>query len=439
MQCLCRELDVCSKLAHSQANVLSPTPPGTTEENMRFPSFGAGKSAIETTEVATGETATETSPSVVDQEKKAPPVDIAATAAADLDKIQHAHQWDPNLPREKIDALANAVASGDAEKMAAADLLFTEDSPYEEVRAAVRNTDGGEVANTLRAWILGMVFVTIGAGLNMFLSLRSPAINFPAIVILLVVYPFGCLWAKTMPARVFHTFGIQWSLNPGPFTIKEHVVITLMASVSIGYAYSTDALLALQGKPFYDVNLGWGFALLFTLSSQLIGISLAGIFRRFLIWPSAMIWPNQFANTSLFYALHDKSKSDGTSSDGWVISRYRYFFYVLCGMFCYYWIPGVLWQGLSIFAFVTWIKPESPVLNQLFGGYTGLSLLPITFDWTYVSAYLQDPLLAPTHSHVNTLIGLLIFMVLTTIGLTYTGAMLVACFLATVHGRRASL
>ena len=76
-----------------------------------------------------------------------------------------------------------------------------------------------------------------------------------------------------------------------------------------------------------------------------------------------------------------------------------------------------------MFSFITWIKPDNVILNQLFGGFTGLSLLPITFDWTYVSAYLQDPLLAPTHSHVNTLLGLLIFVVLTTIGITYTGAM----------------
>jgi hypothetical protein len=40
------------------------------------------------------------------------------------------------------------------------------------VRAAVRPTDGGEVANTVRAWILGMIFVTIGSALNMFLSMR---------------------------------------------------------------------------------------------------------------------------------------------------------------------------------------------------------------------------------------------------------------------------
>ncbi|KAI1777200.1 OPT family small oligopeptide transporter [Hypoxylon cercidicola] len=346
-----------------------------------------------------------------------------ATAIADLDKIQHAHQWDPNLPQEKLDAVKSALEHGDVKEIAEADLLFTENSPYEEVRAAVRNTDGGEVACTVRAWILGMIFVTLGSGLNMLLSMRSPQVNFPALVVVLLVYPIGNLWAKIIPMRVFNTFGLEWTFNPGPFTIKEHVVVTLMSNVSIGYAYSTDALLALQGKPFYNINLGWGFALIFTLSSQLIGISLSGMFRRFLIWPSAMLWPTQFAYTSLFYALHDKSKSDGTTSNGWVISRYRYFFIVTGGMFCYYWIPGVIWQGLSVFAFITWIKPDNVVVNQLFGGFTGLSLIPITFDWTYVSAYLYNPLLSPTQSHVNTLIGLFLFVIITTIGITYSGAL----------------
>lgn len=196
-----------------------------------------------------------------------------------------------------------------------------------------------------------------------------------------------------------------------------------MANVSIGYAYSTDCLLALQGKPFYNLNLGWGYSIMFTLSSQLIGISLAGLFRRFLVWPAAMMWPSQFSATSLFYALHDKSKSDGVHSNGWLISRYRWFAYVAAGMFCYYWIPAVLFQALSIFAWVTWIKPNNVVVNQLFGGSTGLSLIPITFDWTYVTAYLSNPMLAPTHSHVNVLTGLFFFVILVTIGIVYTGSL----------------
>jgi hypothetical protein len=68
------------------------------------------------------------------------------------------------------------------------------------------------------------------------------------------------------------------------------------------------------------------------------------------------------------------------------------------------------------------IKPNNVILNQLFGGFTGMSLLPLTFDWTYVTSYLQDPLLAPVHAHINTLIGLIVFVILTTIGITYTGS-----------------
>lgn len=215
-------------------------------------------------------------------------VDVSQ-ATSDLEKIKHAHQFDPNLPQEKLDFINKALHDGDAGEIIEADALFTEDSPYDEVRAAVRATDAGGAANTVRAWILGMLFVTLGSGLNMFLSMRSPAINFPAIVVQLLVYPIGCFWAKVVPTRVFNTFGVKWTFNTGPFTIKEHVIVTLMSNVSIGYAYSTDALLALQGKPFYDVNLGWGFQLLFTLSSQLIGIGLAGLSRRFLVWPAAMI------------------------------------------------------------------------------------------------------------------------------------------------------
>jgi hypothetical protein len=111
------------------------------------------------------------------------------TESPTLTVIKKTHQWDPNLAQDKIDELVAATHDGDSEAVRRAQADFIEDSPYKEVRAAVRNLDGEETANTLRTWILGMGFVTIGAGLNMFLSMRSPAINFPAIVILLSVRP----------------------------------------------------------------------------------------------------------------------------------------------------------------------------------------------------------------------------------------------------------
>jgi OPT family oligopeptide transporter len=170
----------------------------------------------------------------------------------------------------------------------------------------------------------------------------------PTVVILLLVYPVGCLWALVMPTRTFTTFGQTWSLNTGPLTIKEHTVITLMANVTYGYAYSTDALLALQAKPLYNLNMGWGFALLFTLSSQVLGIAISGMFRRFNVWPAALIWPANFGMTSLLYALHDKSKTDPERANGWQISRYRYFLYVCLGSFVWYWFPGVRFVQLAL-------------------------------------------------------------------------------------------
>jgi OPT family small oligopeptide transporter len=293
----------------------------------------------------------------------------------------------------------------------------------EYVEAAVRAEDGEEPANTLRAWVLGFFFVTIASGVNMLLSMRSPAITIPVVAILLLVYPVGCFWARVVPNWTFKTFGVVWSLNPGPFNIKEHTVVTLMASVTYGYAYSTDALLALQAKSLYDHDLGVGFQLLFTISSQLIGVCLAGLGRRFLVWPAALTWPNNFSTTTLLYALHEKSKPDPAQANGWSISHYRWFVYVASGMFVYYWFPGFIWQGLSVFDFPTWIAPENVVVNQLFGGFTGLSLIPLTFDWSNVIPYLSDPLLSPTLSHVNTLIGLIVFVVIPTLGISYSGAL----------------
>jgi OPT oligopeptide transporter protein len=172
--------------------------------------------------------------------------------------LEKEHQWDPNLPLEKLEELKKASKAGNVEAIQEIQRDFIDNSPYEEVRAAVRNTDDGSVANTVRAWVLGLSFVTVIAGINMFLSMRQPAITVPTVVVILLVYPIGELWARVVPMKKFHTFGINWTFNPGPWTIKEHTVVTLMANVTSGYPYSTNALEALQAKSLYNHNMGWG-------------------------------------------------------------------------------------------------------------------------------------------------------------------------------------
>ena len=52
-----------------------------------------------------------------------------------------------------------------------------------------------------------------------------------------------------MPDRQFNVFGLKFNLNPGPFNVKEHTIIVVMANVTFGngVAYSTDTIEALRG------------------------------------------------------------------------------------------------------------------------------------------------------------------------------------------------
>lgn len=172
---------------------------------------------------------------------------------------------------------------------------------------------------------------------------------------------------------------------------------------------------------FYGVDYGWGFCILYTLTTQMIGFGLAGCFRRFLVYPASMIWPGILPNCALFYSLHERTKPDPASTSGWRISRFRWFLYVAIGSFVWYWFPGVIWQGLSAFVFITWAAPDNVIVNQLFGATSGLSLLPITFDWTTITAFLLSPLVAPWHAIANTIIATVFWFWIVTIGLHYSG------------------
>jgi len=270
----------------------------------------------------------------------------------------------------------------------------------QQVRGAVRNYNEEELsANTIRAWVIGMFLNTIASGLNALFGLRAPSLIVTTFVVQMVAYPLGVGWAKVMSSRAFRTFGVQWCLNPGPFNLKEHGLIAIMANATYGQGagYFTDTIVAQRG--FYGQNFGWGFNLLLATFPQCVGFGIAGLMRRYLVEPASMIWPQTLVSTSFMYALHDHSKTDPRKSNGWPISRYRYFFIVFIGSFVWYWFPGysVSWpfaesmdrveantstvaKFLSVFAFVTWIRPKNVVINQLFGGWTGISLIPITFD-----------------------------------------------------------
>ncbi|KAL3703828.1 hypothetical protein TMatcc_009517 [Talaromyces marneffei ATCC 18224] len=343
----------------------------------------------------------------------------AEEALAHVKNIKKQHQWDPNLPTDIYDEIDEAMhADGTTTVGIATELM--ENSPYPEVRAAVPNFDEGGHSNTIRAWVIGLILATIGSALNMLFSMRNPYIVIPSYVAQVVAYPIGKAWEKVMPNREYSLFGLKFNLNPGPFSKKEHALTVIMANATFngGAAYATDVLLA--QRAFYGQNLGWAFEIFMCISTQMLGFGIAGFFHRFLVTPAAMIWPSVLINCSLFTALHDHRRPDPSKTSGWIIGKYRLFLYTMIASFVWYWFPGFIAPFLSAFAWVTWIRPNSPVINQLFGGWTGLSLIPITFDWTQISGFNFSPLITPWFGIANTLIGMVAWFWIVTPAIHYS-------------------
>ncbi|GAA5821301.1 hypothetical protein JCM10212_006415 [Sporobolomyces blumeae] len=279
--------------------------------------------------------------------------------------------------------------------------------PSLEVQASVAESDDPDTpVLTFRTWLAGLSFCIVVSALNTFFSLRYPAPLVTPVVTQILSYPVGRLLARTLPSRRFKTprllrrfLGLadEFSLNPGPFSIKEHTIIVMMANISTAPSVGITVSLAIE--KLYGIRQRLGFDLLIVLTTQMIGFGVAGLCRRFLVWPAAMIWPQNLVFCTLLNTLHaeDDDASGGTT-------RLRFFIYAFCGAFAWYWLPGFLFVALSAFSWVCWIAPDNVVVNQLFGVSSGLGMGLFTFDWSQI-AYIGSPLVVPWWAEVNVFVG----------------------------------
>ncbi|KAF8924111.1 hypothetical protein BGZ58_002143, partial [Dissophora ornata] len=229
-----------------------------------------------------------------------------------------------------------------------------DDSPIEEVRVTVSNTDDPSIPyNTFRMWFLGLFWTCIISFVNQFFYLRQTTITISYSVVALLSLPMGHIMARTLPTRQFNIFGYRCSLNPGPFSIKEHVLIGTMVACNSGTAYAVDIVI-LQ-KIWYNSEKPFIAGMFLVLTTQITGFAMAGIIRRFLVRPAHMIWPQTLVTASLFRSLH---ATEGEEDNG-RMSRIRYFLIISGGMFIYYWFPGFIFPTIGTIAWICWINPNN--------------------------------------------------------------------------------
>lgn len=224
--------------------------------------------------------------------------------------------------------------------------------------------------------------------IHRFPFIPDPTVIINSLFVQLVTLPCGKFLEKVLPSYRITLFGYGMSLNPGPFNVKEHTLISVMSNVVVGGAPFTDVI-ATQAF-FYNTPMPFGTQIILSMAIQLLGFSFAGLVRQFLVWPSSMIWPGVLVRTALLNTMH---KNYG-KKDSKHMSRERFLLLACLGSFVWYWFPGYLFTALSIFNWVCWITPNNVVVNSLFGYNTGLGMGFFTFDWAMIS-YIGSPLVIP--------------------------------------------
>jgi OPT family oligopeptide transporter len=262
-----------------------------------------------------------------------------------------------------------------------------EQSPYEEVAANISNKDDPTMlCLTFRSVFIGILLTCLMAFTAQFFAYRTSPLIINAIIIIVLSYMIGQLFTRILPEKVFNI-----TLNPGPFSVKEHALITIMAIAGPGTIYSIEVI-TIQ-RLYYHYYLNHFNAILFLIIMHLLALSIAGILKRYLVWPASMIWPETLLSCGLIRTLTTQDELNETGSS-WTMTRSTFFWFILLVQFVYYWLPGYIFPLLSFFSFVCMIAPHKIAFSQITGA-NGLGLGAIELDWSAWVGYLGSPVLVP--------------------------------------------
>jgi OPT family oligopeptide transporter len=145
-----------------------------------------------------------------------------------------------------------------------------EECPIKQVDLTVPKTDDPSIpVLTFRMWVLGLTACVLLSFVNQFFWYRRQPLSVSSISAQIAVVPIGHFMAKVLPKRpFFQGTWFEFTMNPGPFNIKEHVLITIFANSGAGSVYAAHVLSAV--KLYYKRPLTFLPALIVMLTTQVL-------------------------------------------------------------------------------------------------------------------------------------------------------------------------
>ncbi len=283
--------------------------------------------------------------------------------------------------------------------------IDAEQSSFEETLGVISNSDDPNMlCLTIRSWICGLFFVIVYSIVGQYYLFKTSSFILSSTLIVGLSYPIGRFLAWILPKRQwFSGHRFSFSLNPGPFTMKEQTIIYNMVWLSAINTVPLNIFPQLQilsstGSSNIPPMPNYAIGLIFVISAQLIGFSLAGILRRLFVWPSEMIWPWNLPYLITIRTFHE---IEPPLSPRWLgLTRRRFFVVVLIISFCYQWISRFIFPMVDYFPWWCLINQKSTLLSQLTGpNALAMGLLPL--DWGVIGNALRTPIIVPGWAHMN--------------------------------------
>ncbi|KAI9202616.1 OPT oligopeptide transporter protein-domain-containing protein [Polychytrium aggregatum] len=261
---------------------------------------------------------------------------------------------------------------------------------------------------TIRALFLAVFFAALTSAVNVVLSFRTNAFTVPAYVSVIVSYPMGIFLAKILPDVRFKLFGVENSLNPGPFSVKEHVLIYIMSNSNTPYGID-NVVGQIASVYLNDTAIKLWHSILWILATQCLGLGLAGMAREFLVKPAAMYWPGNMGILAMFASFHGTGEQSASYSSKYSMSRFRFFWLAFIAYSVWAVVPTFIAPALSSIAVLCFFRAGKNSLTNIFGSATkGVGLMALTLDWSQFNGYIQ-PLTTPFWANCVLLFGYVVW------------------------------
>ncbi|CAI5759636.1 unnamed protein product [Candida verbasci] len=258
----------------------------------------------------------------------------------------------------------------------------------EELPRVVREVvDFDDDANTplltFRYFLLSIIFIPPGAFIDTFTSFRTTSAAYSIFFVQLASHWLGMWLAKVLPDKKIGFGKFKFSLNPGPWSIKETVLVTITASSGATGSLATNCIAL--AEVYYDTTISPAVCIFFMWAIVFLGYSYSGISRNFLINDPQFIWPQALMQTTLF---QNQKKSHGSM---------QVFFVVLIGVCFWTFLPEYVFPMTSSLALLCWCAPENYTANFIGSGLGGMGFLNISLDWSNITSSIM---LSPYWVHV---------------------------------------